>query len=731
MAHVTGLKIGSGRSHLSDRARFNRACLVGGAVAMAAFAWMVTGGTFDFLGRYQFSDFYDVQARALLHGHWDMPASVLSIEGIRIGARTYMYYGPVPALLRIPVLLLTHRLDGRLTSISLLVAFALALFFVTRLSWKIRVLVRGTEVVGRSEAAWAGAYVAVAGMGSVLFFLASRVVIYHEAELWGATLALGAFDSLVGFLVRPSRGGLAWAGVLATMAILTRGSVGAGPVLAIGLVLAVHLVRWRRGSHKADQQLDEPGEVQAGDHRRTRWLVGLALASIVPVVAYVAINYVKFHTLFSLPLDKQVFTSLSPSRRAALAGNGGSLFGAKFIPTGLLAYLRPDALSVGRLFPFLGFPGSATVLGHVRYDTLDFASSASDTMPVLVLLGMGGVAATFWPRRSGRLSVLRIPMIGAGFATLGVFTIAYVANRYLADFMPLVILASLVGFQLLMAHLSKIKSESANRATPRALSAVRMGAFVGLTALALFGVWVNLSLGLLYQRQLSPTVPQPVRAGFVSFQESVDHDLFGNPPTGVRSGSTLPSPGPAGQLFIVDSCEGLYQSNTNDWEAVERDNAAGHYRLRLSFPDAPAGARQPLLVSGSPGQGDFLAVHFLGGGNVAFSYLFQSPGAKWFDGPSFPIQAGRTYTVDAVMDTRIHQISAAVDGHSRFDITYYLSSTPKISVGIRPIPGPTTARFGGQIRSEPVTTPICDRLVKRFEAHHVLVGEQVGSQRHQ
>ncbi|MHB1786812.1 MAG: hypothetical protein ACYCS7_11830, partial [Acidimicrobiales bacterium] len=219
-----------------DQAWFNRACLVGGAVALLAFAWMVTGGTFDFFDKYQFSNFYDVQARALLHGHWDMPANVLSIEGIRIGGRTYMYYGPVPALLRIPVLVFTHSLDGRLTSVSLLVAFALALFFVSRLSWKVRRLVRGDEPVGRWEAAGAGVFVAVVGLGTVLFYLASRVVVYHEAELWGAALALGAFDAIVDFLMAGGRGALTGAAVLATLAMLTRGSVGAGPVVALGLV---------------------------------------------------------------------------------------------------------------------------------------------------------------------------------------------------------------------------------------------------------------------------------------------------------------------------------------------------------------------------------------------------------------------------------------------------------------------------------------------------------------
>ncbi|MHB1786909.1 MAG: hypothetical protein ACYCS7_12325, partial [Acidimicrobiales bacterium] len=443
------------------------------------------------------------------------------------------------------------------------------------------------------------------------------------------------------------------------------------------------------------------GEV-AGPVPAPERIWALALATAVPVIAYVAINYVKFHTLFSLPLDKQVFTSLSASRRAALAGNGGSLFGVKFIPTGLLQYLRPDALSVGRLFPFLGFPGPATVLGHVRYDTLDFASSVTDTMPALLVLGAGGLVAVFRPRRGDRLGLLRIPIAGAGAGSLGVFAIAYVAQRYLADLMPLVVLAGLAGFHLMTRRLVRARRRG------------RVWAVLGMGVLALFGVWANFSLGLLYQRQLAPTVTRPDRAGFIAFQESLDKSLFGNPPTGVLRGSHLPAPGPAGQLFIVDSCAGLYQSNTHDWKAVERTNASGHFRLRLSFPDAPAGSREPLLVSGRAGAGDYLAVHFLGQGNIAFSYLFAGPGQAFFDGPPLHIRPGRLYTVDAVLDARIHQISVTVDGTSRFDISYYVRATPYIAVGVRPIPGPTTARFEGHLSQEPVTTPICDALAKRF-----------------
>src|ERR1700712_808003 len=82
--------------------------------------------------------FFDLQATALRHGHLSVPEGSLGIEGFVVDGRTYSYFGIFPALLRIPVQLVTHEFDGRLTVISMAVAWVVFAVMPPRLYWLVR-----------------------------------------------------------------------------------------------------------------------------------------------------------------------------------------------------------------------------------------------------------------------------------------------------------------------------------------------------------------------------------------------------------------------------------------------------------------------------------------------------------------------------------------------------------------------------------------------------------------
>jgi hypothetical protein len=736
-----------------SRRRYATGSLLGSILAAVAFSWMITAGTWDFLQAGLFSNFYDAQARALLAGHWNLAPSVLSLEGIVEHGKTYMYFGPVPAILRMPVLLVTHRLDGRLTQPSMLLAYALALLFVARLGWRIRQLVAGDRVVSRAEGFLVGLVMVAIGLGSNLFYLASDPIIYHEAELWGSALAIGAFGFLVDFIVRPSLRPAGIAGVLATLSILSRASVGAGPVAALAVTALVWLVaclpsREASGDRVWQRRLDSLLGLPEPEARP--WIAIVLVACVLlPVLSYVAVNEAKFGTLFSVPFNKQVNTAISAHQRAVLAANGGSLFSLKFAPTALFTYLRPDALRVTRLFPWLMFPPAANVIGDVRYNEIDWASSIPSTMPVLALWGVIGLAGIFRPGRrrpasrtesvtlAGTTSVpvdvaadssrggsagaslgpeaLRVPIIGAAAGTIGVLTIDFIANRYLADFMPLVILAGLTGFQLTLRWGSAVRLRRQAPGTRRRSVGLKL-TVAAMTLMAVFGLWSNVALGLLYQRELRPSAPMSMRAGFVAFQERLDATLFGNPPQDVLRTSALGPRKPAGTLEIVGNCAALYQSAgpAGGWEAVERSQADGHFRLKVTLPAITNVAWMPVLANGRNDQADYLALRSPSRGRYQFGYLSQGPGAEFITGSVFSAVPGRSDVIDAVLDPMLGEISAAVSGSTDYDVIYFVRTDRPVYVASNPLGGPVAPRFPGTVRLLPVTTPICDALQARF-----------------
>jgi len=174
------------------RRRFTWAVTTGAVVAAIPYVWVlfvdwnkrpnllrtVYGTVFT-------ANFYDLQARAIMAGHLYVPRAPLQREAWIHGGHTYTYFGVFPSLLRIPVLLVTHRFDGRLTALSLLLSWVLTAVFTSMLFWRVRIMVRGNVQLGRAEATVFGVLVASVLSGSVLIYLGSNPYVYSEDAAWG------------------------------------------------------------------------------------------------------------------------------------------------------------------------------------------------------------------------------------------------------------------------------------------------------------------------------------------------------------------------------------------------------------------------------------------------------------------------------------------------------------------------------------------------------------------
>jgi len=715
----------------SVRRRFVRASAIGGVLAVVLFLWLLTRGTFNLFEWQRVGEFYDQQAHSLLHGHFSVNADYLGIEAFTVNGTSNIYQGPVPAILRLPIVAVAGgSLDGRLTQLSMLVAFAVAIVFAVRLHWKARQALRGDAPMTGGEAFLVGLFTFALAGGSSLLFEASRAWVYHEAAIWGAAFALASIDAMAGYVRRPTLGRLAWVVLFAATTLLTRASIGMGPVVGLGLLfvgaVAVRAARrWRRPTARgrswwglvtwlapappdrtdSTDGTDTDG-TDATERRATSpWI--LAAAAAVPMAAYAVVNYIKFERLFSIPFSGQRFSQIDPDRQAFLKANGGTMFGLKFVPTTVLQYARPDAIRFVGHFPFVdfsSFPGP--VIGNVTFDLIDRSSSVPTAMPLLTILTVIGLIALFRPRAwrsEPGLAALRVPMIAAAAAAVTILPFGYIANRYLADFIPMLVLGGALGLHTLVPHV-----------TGPAARAWAKGALAAIVALAVVGTWFNLGLALNYQRLWSYNLPPQVVAGYLGFQ----NDLGGlGKVVRVATGDPLPDAiGKPGLLAIVGNCDGLYLSDglplnvvkTSPWNAVEQTRAAGHLDLDVTFPERPAGTRVPILTFGDSSA--ILLAEYTDDGRILLEY--REPDRNLVvRGLPRGYEPGKSYHLDVRADPNLDLMVVKRDDVVMLDAFYNYDGN-QYRLGTNATAADVAPKFPGRIEPRPVSAPLCHKLLK-------------------
>lgn len=612
----------------ADRRRLRLAWTAGATLPMAAFAWLLMVARWAPLQRQYYDNFFDLQARAFLDGRWDVPAGSVGFEGFLIDGRTYVYFGPWPALLRLPLLALTDRFDGRLTTLSMLLAMVVLAVATYRLSMTVRAFVRRDAAVTRREVV-ATAALAVAVLTGPPLWLASSAVVHHEAIFWGLAFTVAALDAAGRWLLRPSGLRLCAVGALGAAALSSRQSVGLAVVAALALVL-VDASIGRLNATRARRRVEASPRLPIGS---------VAVVCAVLLVVAAIPNLARFGNPVGPPMDRQIETSAFAERREFLAANDGAYFGLQFVPTTLLQYARPDALDLRVDFPWVDYPrGGPTVVGDVTFDDLDWASSVPATMPVLVVLAVPGVA---WfvraARRRGPGRSLAALWLGTWAAAGGALTIGYVAHRYLADLMPIVLLPALAGTHLLLA-----RDPSAKRSWRRAGTAA-------LAAALAFGAWTTIALGVEYQRERGKIVPEEWRAELMRWRA----DLPGGRPhviTVPAGQPTLPEAAD-GTLAVVGDCLGLYVRVGDTWRGVDRGPGAGVYDIRVDLDgleDLPPGQRAPLVSFGDGADASVVALTRLPDGDARADIATFDD--SWHEG--FPTKLDGVVTLRVVIDTR-------------------------------------------------------------------------------
>ncbi len=516
----------------------------GTVVAAVPYLWVLWDlwtGSLDALRVAPFAgNFYDLQARSMLHGHLDVPNNSIGPEAFLHGGKQFTYFGLFPSLIRMPVLLATSSWDGQLTAPSLLLSWLATALFSALLLWRVRTIVRGSAPLGRLEAISYGFVMATILAGSVIVLLAATPYVYNEDFAWSIALTVGALFSLLGVLERPTVGRVILAGLLVLGTGLNRAPTGWACVIGALLVSVWFFVG-------------------RGGPENRRWALPMLAVALIPAVVAVLLNLVKFGSPLGFSLTNQLYTIENAHRRYYLSTTGGKGYSIRFLPSTLLAYFGPAGIRFMPVFPFLTMPAApAAAVGGVVLEWQYRTYSVTAAMPLFLLLSAAGIAAAL--RRRGRIGLVRIPMLVALASAAGVAVWGYLAARYIGDFMPFLIIASFVGLVELW-----------RRASRRSRTA-RILLVSALALLGTYGIVANVA------SSSTPTTDwnraQTLR--YVEAQKAIS-DATGDPLlTNVERGSQLPLWAPADKLFIIGDCQALYVSNGMDYSHNSPQQAYEH-----------------------------------------------------------------------------------------------------------------------------------------------------------
>jgi hypothetical protein len=476
---------------LADRIRWD---WIAAGIAMLLLAWMLTDGEWNFFPPGGFLEtFYDAQAVSLLHGRIDVTPESIGTESFERNGKAYGYFGPTPALMRLPLELVMPGMYGRWNCLSMLAASALVIGMLMLLMRTLEL--RFPPSSGpRTRRLFTAALLLAAAIGSTNFFVSAQRKVYQEAILWGSALAFAQAVLLVRYLTEPRSKWLTFSCMAAFLAFFARVSSGGGSLFSLLLVdvaLLIPVARVRAFF------------LDSAVPRRAAVTISATLA--VSAVVWAGLNYWKFGTPFtSLPMatNKQ----FDQQRAQRIKGDLASLYN---LPITIPAYLSPSNVDFSHGFPWVlaveGDPSVAARNPKAHFDEFENFVSLPAAMPELFLAAIAGTLLCLLRRQE--LRDFRAPLAGTLAGCGLIFVWGVVTLRYLHDLLPWLLLGTAIAAAWVLSFPIAWQR--------RALA----GAFA---ASMLYAMWANFALGLLEQRYLAYPIPPERRVAFIDLSDTID-----------------------------------------------------------------------------------------------------------------------------------------------------------------------------------------------------------------
>ena len=300
--------------------------------------FLLTRGTGELLAHDMLSGSFDSLADGLMRGTAEVDPATIRWEAFVVEGRSYLYFGPWPALLRIPLHGVAPDRFGQWARLSCLVAAALSLAAFGLMA--IRTLHQNRSLGDQEKRFLLVTSLLGFGLATPLPFLLTQGSIYHESILWALAGSICFVAVVVPRLHAPDllRGKLLLLSTIAGATFMARVTYGAPLYLILLLIAGAELLRRLRADRR-----EVRGEI-------ARLFVVLLPAGLT-LVFCLWYNFDRFGSVFTF-VDYRLlgFMRANPSTLEILDQTG--VFNLRRLLPALDNYFIPSAEMISRNFPW-------------------------------------------------------------------------------------------------------------------------------------------------------------------------------------------------------------------------------------------------------------------------------------------------------------------------------------------------------------------------------------------
>ena len=385
-------------------------------LAVALWLFSTTAGDQVFVSD-MLGEAYDSQAEHFLRGDVNVDGEAIRHEAMIVHGKARMYFGPLPALLRIPLNFVYPAGRGRWSRISVFSAAMIALCAFAAL---IRDALAKSVVKPIARERFAIVCLVAFAFASPLLLLLGEASIYNEAAAWGLAGSIAAL--LFAFRCRERSGwhlttNLVAFSISAGAALLARVSFGV-PLLIVAVLLATRIRPPRRAWN----------------------LIALLLPMVAAAAFHMLLSYERFGSIVGVNYDYYINSTQREFARTQ------GMFRLTRVPYAFGDYfaLRPPSLEAEP--PFFHAERHAYGVTGTRRLTSVPTSEAYISIPwCSAWLVAGALAGSVMIFRKGYAdSFERLVAAALVLECLAILAYFAIAQRYAADFYPLLVVGFIV-----------------------------------------------------------------------------------------------------------------------------------------------------------------------------------------------------------------------------------------------------------------------------------------------